>query len=243
MGKYRLDELLVKKGLAQNQKEAEAIILKGVVLVNEQKIDKPGTFISVSSAIRLIGANLKYASRGGLKLEAALHEFSVDPQGKTCLDLGASTGGFTDCLLQHGAHKIHAFDVGRGQLHWKLRQNPQVIVHDSINVRYLIPSMVDDQVDLITVDVIYISLRLILPPLKAFPAAQIITLVKPQFEASRQELEKGGIIQNVKMQKKIVNRIKDFCIEENFEILNEMPSPIQGQKGNQEYFLHIRSNT
>ena len=243
MKKYRLDDLLIEKGLAQNQKEAQAIILTGSVLVNEQKIDKPGTLIHLSSAIRLTGSNLKYASRGGLKLEAALHKFSVNPQGKTCLDLGASTGGFTDCLLQHGAHKIHAFDVGRGQLNWKLRQNPRVIVHDSVNVRYLAPSMVDDQVDLITVDVICISLRLILPTLKAFPAAQIITLVKPQFEASRQELDKGGIVQNVKKQRQIVNRIRDFCIQQNFEVLNEIPSPIQGKKGNQEYFLYIKSKT
>jgi len=241
MDKFRLDDLLVERGLAQSQKEARAIILSGVVLVDEQRIDKPGTRIDPSSEIRLKRADLKYVSRGGLKLEAALREFSIDLREGVCLDLGASTGGFTDCLLQHGARKVHAFDVGRGQLHWGLRQDPRVVVHDSSNVRHLTPSMIDDPVDLITVDVVFISLRLVLPPLKAFPGVQIVSLVKPQFEAERQELDPGGIVQSVQMQGRIVGRIRDFCVQEGFDVLGEIPSPVRGQKGNQEYFRHLQT--
>jgi 23S rRNA (cytidine1920-2'-O)/16S rRNA (cytidine1409-2'-O)-methyltransferase len=243
MLKRRLDDLLVERRIAEDRKKATAIILSGIVLVDEQRVDKPGTRIASSSAIRIKTTDPKYVSRGGLKLEAALCKFAIPVQGKICLDLGASTGGFTDCLLQHGARKVYAFDVGRGQLHWKLRQDPRVVIRDGSNVRYLAPSMVDDPVDLISVDVVFISLRLVLPPLKEFPGAQIVALVKPQFEARRRELGERGIIESVNLQQQIVGRVKDFAEKEGFNVLGETPSPIQGQKGNQEYFLHLRLGT
>ena len=192
------------------------------------------------SAIRLKTEPQKYVSRGGLKLEAALHQLGVQVQRKVCLDLGASTGGFTDCLLQHQARKVYAFDVGRGQLHWKLQLDPRVVVRDAINVRYLETSMVEDKIDLITVDLSFISLRLVLPSLKPF-SAEILALVKPQFEARQREVKPGGVIEDVDLQKRIVGRVKDFTREEEFLILGELASPVVGQKGNQEYFLLIGS--
>ncbi|MDA2929413.1 TlyA family RNA methyltransferase [Acidobacteria bacterium AH-259-O06] len=238
MAKRRLDDLLVEKGIAEDREDAAAIVLSGVVLLNEQRIDKPGTLLDPSSEFRIKSREHRYVSRGGLKLEAALRQFAVQVRRKVCLDLGASTGGFTDCLLQHGARRVYAFDVGRGQLDWKLRQDPRVVVRESTNVRYLSPSMVDDPVDLITVDLAFISLRLVLPRLKQFPSSQIIALVKPQFEAARKEVGAGGIIESEKLQKEIVQRLKEFAAKEGFAVLGETASTLRGQKGNQEYFLH-----
>ncbi|MEE8350244.1 MAG: TlyA family RNA methyltransferase, partial [Acidobacteriota bacterium] len=192
----RLDALLVEKGLAQDLKKATALILSGVVLIEEQRVDKPGTLIEPASTFRIKSKESKYVSRGGLKLAAALQDFAVDTIGKTCLDLGASTGGFTDCLLQHGAGKVYAFDVGSGQLHWNLQRDPRVVVRDSVNVRFLEPSMVENAVDLIVIDLAFISLRLIFPRLKLFPSVEIIALVKPQFEASRGQVGPGGVIRD-----------------------------------------------
>ncbi len=159
----RLDALLVERGIAENSKRAAAIILSGVVLVDEQRVDKAGMLIDSASEIRIKGTEQQYVSRAGFKLEAALRQFAVQVQGKICVDLGASTGGFTDCLLQQGAEKVYAFDVGRGQLHWDLQQDARVVVRDSINVRHLTRAMVEDPVDLITIDLAFISLRLIFP--------------------------------------------------------------------------------
>jgi len=237
----RLDALLVEKGLAGNLKQARAVILSGVVLIEEQRVDKPGTLIEPTSGIRIKSGENRYVSRGGLKLEAALGEFEIQLREKVCLDLGASTGGFTDCLLQHGAHKVYALDVGSGQLHWNLQQDPRVVVHDAINVRFLEPSMIDDPVDLIVMDVAFISLRLIFPRLKLFPSVEIIALVKPQFEARRQEVGPGGIIQDRQLQREIVDRVKEAAVNEGLTLVNEVPSPLKGQKGNQEYFLFLRS--
>ncbi len=235
----RLDDLLVEKRLANNRKDAQAIILTGVVLVDEQRLDKPGIRLSPESAIRLKTKPPKYVSRGGLKLEAALARFEVPVEGKICLDLGASTGGFTDCLLQHAARKVYAFDVGRGQLHWRLRQHSQVIVCDRINVRYLSPSMVKERVDLVTVDLSFISLRRILPRLQPFRPVEIVALVKPPFEAARHEVEKGGLIGSSAKQQEIVARVESFAITEGFTVKDTIPSPILGQKGNREYFLWL----
>ncbi|MDA2933679.1 TlyA family RNA methyltransferase [Acidobacteria bacterium AH-259-D05] len=237
----RLDALLVERGIAEDHKKATAITLSGLVLVDEQRIDKPGTLIQSTSKIRLKSKEGKYVSRGGIKLEAALREFGVQVEGKVCLDLGASTGGFTDCLLQHGARRVYAFDVGSGQLHWNLQQDSRVVAQDSINVRYLTPSMIDDPVALITLDLAFISLRLIFPRLKQFPSANIISLVKPQFEARREEVEAGGIIHSRKLQKQIVHRVKEAALNEGLTVVGEMASPLEGKKGNQEYFLFLRS--
>ena len=239
--KKRLDILLVERGIAENTKRATAIILSGVVLVDEQRVDKPGILIDSASEIRTKGTERPYVSRAGLKLEAALRQFAVQVQGKVCVDLGASTGGFTDCLLQQGAEKVYAFDVGRGQLHWDLQQDTRVVVHDSVNVRHLTQAMVDDPVDLITVDLAFISLRLIFPCLKQFPSAEIIALVKPQFEARREEVPAGGIIHDKELQEDIVGRVKGFAANEGLNLLGEMASALEGRKGNQEYFLYLKN--
>jgi len=237
--KKRLDILLVERGIAENSKGAAAIILSGVVLVDEQRVDKAGMLIDSASEIRIKGTEQQYVSRAGVKLEAALREFGVQVQGKVCLDLGASTGGFTDCLLQQGARKVYAFDVGRGQLHWDLQKDARVILRDSINVRHLTRAMVDDPVDLITVDLAFISLRLIFPCLKQFPSAEIIALVKPQFEARREEVPAGGVIHDKKLQQEIVGGMKDFAASEGLNLLGEMASALEGRKGNQEHFLYL----
>lgn len=239
--RIRLDVLLVEKGMAEDLKKATALILGGIVLVEEQRVDKPGTLIEPTSTIRIKSQKSKYVSRGGLKLEAALQEFEVQVRETVCLDLGASTGGFTDCLLQHGARKVYALDVGSGQLHWNLQQDPRVAVRDSVNVRFLDPSMIDDPVDLIVIDVAFISLRLIFPRLKLFPSAEIIALVKPQFEALREEVGPGGIIQDRQLQREIVDRVKEAAANEGLAFISEVASPLKGRKGNREYFLFLRS--
>jgi len=239
--KKRLDTLLVDRGIAEDTQQATAIILSGVVLVDEQRVDKPGVLINSASEIRTKGTEQPYVSRAGFKLEAALRQFAIQVQGKVCVDLGASTGGFTDCLLQQGAEKVYAFDVGRGQLHWDLQQDARVVVRDSINVRYLTQAMVEDPVDLITIDLAFISLRLIFPRLKQFPSAQIIALVKPQFEARREEVPAGGIIDDKELQHDIVARVKDFAVSEGLNLLGETASALEGRKGNQEYFLYLEN--
>ncbi len=239
--KQRLDTLLVDRGIAEDTHQATAIILSGVILVDEQRVDKPGMLIDSASEIRTKGTEQPYVSRAGFKLEAALQQFAIQVQGKVCLDLGASTGGFTDCLLQQGAEKVYAFDVGRGQLHWDLQQDARVVVRDSINVRYLTQAMVDDPVDLIAVDLAFISLRLIFPCLTQFPSAEIIALVKPQFEARREEVPAGGIIDDKELQHDIVARVKDFAASEGLNLLGETASALEGRKGNQEYFLYLET--
>ncbi len=239
--KKRLDVLLVERGIAENSKRAAAIILSGVVLVDEQRVNKAGMLIDSGSEIRIKGTEQQYVSRAGFKLEAALRQFAIQVQGKVCVDLGASTGGFTDCLLQQGADKVYAFDVGRGQLHWDLQQDARVVVRDSINVRHLTQAMVEDSVDLITVDLAFISLRLIFPRLKQFPSAEIIALVKPQFEARRDEVPAGGIIHDKELQEDIVGRVKGFAASEGFDLLGEMASALAGRRGNQEYFLYLKN--
>ena len=202
-------------------------------------MDKPGEQVDPASAVRIKKVSPKYVSRAGLKLEAALRELQVEVEGRICLDLGASTGGFTDCLLRHGARKVYAFDVGRGQLHWKLQRDPRVILQDNVNVRYLDTSMVEDSVDLAAVDLSFISLRLVLPLLKPF-FAQVLALVKPQFEARREEVEPGGLITSPGKQKEIVQRVKTFALSEGFSVEGKVASPVTGQKGNQEYFLLLQ---
>ncbi len=217
-----------------------------MVFLKLQRLDKPGILLDSQSPIQVKPKDSKYVSRGGLKLEGALREFGISVQSCVCLDLGASTGGFTDCLLQHGARKVYAFDVGRGQMDWSLRQDPRVVVRDGVNVRNLETSMLEDAIDLVTVDLSFISLRLILPGLRRMlegrglrPEAggRILALVKPQFEAERQEVGPGGLIRDPALQKAIVQRIRDSAEQEGFAVLGETPSPIMGQKGNQEYFL------
>jgi 23S rRNA (cytidine1920-2'-O)/16S rRNA (cytidine1409-2'-O)-methyltransferase len=215
--------------------------MSGRVLIDEQRADKPGVQVDPAAPVRIKDENLPYVSRGGLKLEAALREFGLSVAGFVCADLGASTGGFTDCLLAHGARRVHAFDVGKGQLAWKLRQDPRVVVHDEFNVRYLTPGDVGEPLDLITVDLSFISLTRILPALRAFAPVLIVALVKPQFEAKREEVGPGGLIESPELQEEILGRIKAFAAREGFEILGDIPSPIPGQKGNREFLLLLRA--
>jgi 23S rRNA (cytidine1920-2'-O)/16S rRNA (cytidine1409-2'-O)-methyltransferase len=237
MGKKRLGELLVELGHARDHKEAAAIALSGAVLVNGQKVDKVGTRVDSQAEIQLIARAGKYVSRGGLKLEAAIKAFALDVSKLVCLDLGASTGGFTDCLLKFGARRVYAFDVGKGQLDWDLQNDPRVIVRDNFNVRYLRPSILEDKIDLVTADLSFISLKQVLPALKRIEKARFLVLVKPQFEAMKGEVAKGGLIRSESKRLEIVERVKEFARRQGFEVAAEMLCPIPGQKGNREYFL------
>jgi len=240
MAKARLDDLLVEKGVAQDRKEALALILSGRILVGDQRARTAGSLIDDTNEIRIKGEQLAYVSRGGLKLEAALREFHVPVTGNVCADLGASTGGFTDCLLKHGATRVHAFDVGKGLLDWRLRQDPRVVLHDEFNVRYLRPDDVGEPVELITLDLSFISLTKVLPALPAFAPVTIIALVKPQFEAERGEVGPGGVIHSPELQAEIVGRVKRFAVERGFALLGETPSPIAGPKGNREFLILLK---
>jgi len=217
------------------------LVLSGRILVGEQRAQAAGGLVDHEAEIRIKGEQLAYVSRGGLKLEAALRDFHLAVAGKICADLGASTGGFTDCLLKQGATRVHAFDVGKGQLDWRLRQDPRVIVHDDFNVRFLTPADVGEPIDLITLDLSFISLTKVLPALRAFAPVLIIALVKPQFEAERGEVGAGGIIQSAELQAEIVGRVTRFAVEQGFELLGETPSPISGQKGNREFLIWLKA--
>ena len=239
MAKSRIDDLLIERGLTADRRTALSLLMSGSVLVNGQKIDKAGALVLRDSEIRLTDRHQQYVSRGGLKLEAALEHFSVSVKGAVCLDLGASTGGFTDCLLQYGAKRVYSVDVGKGQLDWKLQQNLRVIVRDGCNVRYLSPGDFDEPLDLVTGDLSFISLRLVLPALKQLRVPQLLLLVKPQFEAERDEVEPGGLIRDEEKRLEIVQRVRKSAEELGFICLGMTLSPIPGQKGNREYFLML----
>lgn len=236
----RLDQLLVQRGLAPSRTKAQALILAGQVQVDGILVDKPGTLVGAEAAIS-IRKPQRYVSRGGEKLERALEAFAIDPRGKVALDIGASTGGFTDCLLQHGAAKVYAVDVGKGQLHLKLRQDPRVIVKEELNARYLSPEDIGEAIDLVTIDVSFISLCLILPALRGIvsPCGDIIALVKPQFEAGRYQVRKG-VVRDPDVHRQVLSELAGFVQGElGWSVLGGIPSPILGPKGNREFFLHI----
>ncbi|MCS7240079.1 MAG: TlyA family RNA methyltransferase [Candidatus Bipolaricaulota bacterium] len=236
----RLDLLLVDRGLAPSRAKAQALILAGQVRVNGVLMDKPATLVSRHSHLEVL-APPKYVSRGGEKLEVALRAFAINPAGKICLDIGASTGGFTDCLLQHGAARVYAVDVGRGQLHWKLRQDPRVVVKEGLNARYLRFEDIGEEVDLVTIDVSFISLRLILPQLPGIvrPDGVVVPLVKPQFEAGREKV-KGGVIRDPQTHREVLEKLREFVqLNLNWSVLDAIPSPLLGPKGNREFFLCI----
>jgi len=228
------------RGLAESREKAQAIIIAGQVLVNGQKQDKAGALVPEDADIRILGETLRYVSRGGLKLEAALREFHVSVEGKTALDVGASTGGFTDCLLQRGAAKVYAIDVGYGQMAWKLRQDPRVVVVERTNIREVEPSVIPERADIAVIDVSFISLEKVIPPvlnlLKA--DAEIVALIKPQFEVGREQVGKGGIVRDEAARKAAIERIVEFTRESGFEVKGVIPSPITGQDGNVEFLMH-----
>jgi len=239
-GAQRLDMLLVERGLVQSREKARALILAGQVLVAGQKVDKAGHSVSIDSKIEMLESP-KYVGRGGLKLEAALDHFRIQPAGKVCLDIGSSTGGFTDCLLQRGAALVYAIDVGTAQLDWKLRNDPRVIVHEQVNARYLGRDQVPEPVDLAVCDVSFISITMILPVLPSLLAdsAEMVILVKPQFELERHQVGKGGIIRDPALHHQACQRVEEAVQRLGYgsEII---PSPILGAEGNQEFLLYAR---
>jgi 23S rRNA (cytidine1920-2'-O)/16S rRNA (cytidine1409-2'-O)-methyltransferase len=236
----RVDRLIVERGLAESRERGRALIIAGQVVVNGRKVDKAGELVPSDAEIRIRGEGIGYVSRGGLKLEAAVREFRIDVRGKTALDVGASTGGFTDCLLQHGAAKVYAVDVGYGQLAWKLRQDPRVVVIERTNIRAMSPGLVPEKADIVVIDVSFISLEKVIPSIMGFmgPAASLLALIKPQFEVGRGQVGKGGIVRDEAVRVETVDRIRKFVQEQGLDVGGVIPSPITGQDGNVEYLLY-----
>ncbi|MBN2539625.1 MAG: TlyA family RNA methyltransferase [Deltaproteobacteria bacterium] len=241
--KIRLDKLLVDRGIAATGEKARALIMSGLVVVEEERIDKAGTLVRHDAGIRIKGGENPYVSRGGLKLKGALLSFGVDVKDMVALDIGASTGGFTDCLLQEGAKKIYAIDVGYGQLDWKLRTDRRVILFEKTNIRYFSGEGIEDTIDMAVIDVSFISLRLVLPVAVKLTSenAVILALIKPQFEVGRDEVGKG-VIRDSKLHRKVVEEIVGFSGELGLETVGTCESPITGPAGNREFFLYARKH-
>jgi 23S rRNA (cytidine1920-2'-O)/16S rRNA (cytidine1409-2'-O)-methyltransferase len=241
--KVRLDQLLVEKGLAESREKARRLVLAGQVLVDGQPSPKPGHSMLPDHSITLKEVE-RFVSRGGEKLEGAMEAFKLDLTGKVCLDIGSSTGGFTDCMLQHGAAKVYAVDVGKGQLHWKLRKDPRVIVMEGVNARYLTPTDLPEPADFASIDTSFISLTNILPAVKGLlkPGGEIVSLIKPQFEAGKEEVDKGrGVITDPAIHEAVVSKIRKFGTEElNLEWIGLATSPLKGPKGNIEFLAYWR---
>jgi 23S rRNA (cytidine1920-2'-O)/16S rRNA (cytidine1409-2'-O)-methyltransferase len=242
----RLDKLLLERGVTTSRERAQALILAGKVLVNGQKVEKAGAGVEGSADIRLLGEDLKYVSRGGLKLEEALKHWHIDVAGKVCLDVGTSTGGFTDCLLQHGAARVIAVDTGHGQIDFRLRQDARVRLLEKTNARYLTPQQVGEAVDIVVMDVSFISATLVLPPViaAAFPQAaerrgrKTVVLVKPQFEAGRGQVGKGGIVRDPEVQQAAVKKVRQALQTLGCTHTDSIDSPILGGEGNREFLLY-----
>lgn len=238
--KTRIDQLLVMRGFCESREQAQRAIMAGRVFVGGQKADKASLLVSREAAIE-VQSSEKYVGRGGFKLEAALEHFKVPVEGKTCLDVGSSTGGFTDCLLQRGAAKVYAIDVGRGQLAWRLRNDPRVVVREGINARYLRAADIGEQVEICVADVSFISLTLILPAVFALlpSAADMIVLIKPQFELSPGKVGRGGIVRETSLHVEAIERIQSFVEGQGKHWLGVMESPLRGREGNVEFLVHI----
>ena len=242
--KERLDVLLVKKGLAESREKAKAIIMSGNVFVKGMREDKAGSMFDEAADIEVRGHVLKYVSRGGLKLEKAMDNFDVVLEGKVCMDVGSSTGGFTDCMLQNGAVKVYSVDVGHGQLAWKLRQDPRVVCMEKTNIRYVVPEDIQEPPAFVSIDVSFISLTKVLPPVKQLmtPDGQIVCLIKPQFEAGREKVGKKGVVRDRAVHEEVIEKIADFAGSIGFELLNLEFSPVKGPEGNIEYLLHLQNH-
>ena len=240
--KERLDVLLVKRNLAVSREKAKAVIMAGEVYVDGQKEDKAGSMFQDSVHIEVRGNTLPYVSRGGLKLEKAMTHFGVSLEGKVCLDVGASTGGFTDCMLQNGAKRVYAIDVGHGQLDWKLRNDPRVVCMEKTNIRYVVPDDIGEQADFSSIDVSFISLTKVLLPVRELlgEGGEIVCLIKPQFEAGREKVGKKGVVRDPAVHLEVIEKIVDYAKSIYFEILNLEFSPIKGPEGNIEYLLYLR---
>jgi 23S rRNA (cytidine1920-2'-O)/16S rRNA (cytidine1409-2'-O)-methyltransferase len=237
----RLDLLLVERGLATSREEAQRLLLAGKVRVAGQRAEKPGSLVPAEAPVEVTGPAHPFVSRGGVKLARALQVFDVDPSARVCLDVGASTGGFTDCLLQAGARKVIAVDVGYGQFHWKLRQDPRVVLKEKTNIRYLTPQGLGEQADGAVIDVSFISLRLVIPPVSRLlvQEAWIIALIKPQFEVGKGQVGKGGVVRDPSLHNRVILDIRGFCEDQGWTPLGDMESPILGPKGNREFLLYM----
>lgn len=240
--KERLDILLVKKGLAPSREKAKTMIMEGNVFVDNNREDKAGSSFDENARIEIKGNTLKYVSRGGLKLEKAMIHFGITLDGKVCMDIGASTGGFTDCMLQNGASKVYAVDVGYGQFAWKLRQDERVVCMEKTNIRYVTPEDIADRLDFASVDVSFISLTKVLGPARALlqDDGEMVCLIKPQFEAGREKVGKKGVVRDKAVHEEVIHKVIDFALETGFSILNLEYSPIKGPEGNIEYLVYIR---
>ncbi len=243
--KQRLDVLLVNQGLAESREKAKAIIMSGNVLVDGQREDKAGSMFDEKVQITLKGTPLKYVSRGGLKLEKALASYEVTVEGKVCMDVGSSTGGFTDCMLQNGAAKVYAVDVGTNQLAWKLRQDERVISMEKTNIRYLTPDQIDDRIQFASIDVAFISLTKVLKPVYELldDLGEIVCLVKPQFEAGREKVGKKGVVREESVHVEVIETVINFALSLEFNVLALDYSPIRGPEGNIEYLLHLKKGS
>lgn len=243
MAKRRLDVALTELGLAESRQKAQAVIMAGEVYVDGQKAVKAGTPVGEDAQIEVRGRALRYVSRGGLKLEKAMQLWPIRLEGRTCADIGASTGGFTDCMLQNGAVRVFAVDVGHGQLAWKLRQDDRVICMEKTNIRYLLPEMVPEKIDFASIDVSFISLTKVLLPVKALLSeeGQIVCLIKPQFEAGREKVGKKGVVREKSVHLEVIQTVIEYAVSTGFEVLNLEFSPIRGPEGNIEYLLHLQN--
>lgn len=242
--KKRLDVLVFEKGFAESREKAKAIIMAGLVYVNNQKADKCGVSYDENFPLEVRGETQKYVSRGGYKLEKAMTSFSITLCDKITMDIGASTGGFTDCMLQNGAKKVYSVDVGYGQLAWKLRNDERVVNLERTNMRYVTEEQVPDKIDFFSVDVSFISLRLILPVARELLGddGQAVCLIKPQFEAGKEKVGKNGVVRDKNVHIDVVNMIIDFCLNNGFDVLGLDYSPIKGPQGNIEYLIHIQKS-
>ncbi len=240
--KERLDVLLVKRNLAPSREKAKAVIMAGTVFVDGQREDKAGTPFPDTVQIEVRGAALPYVSRGGLKLEKAMNQFDVTVEGKVCTDVGASTGGFTDCMLQNGARKVFAIDVGRGQLDWKLRQDERVVCMEKTNIRYVKSEDLGEPIDFSSIDVSFISLTKVLEPVRNYltPRGEVTALIKPQFEAGREKVGKKGVVREKSTHHEVIGKVAGFAHSIGFEVKNITYSPIKGPEGNIEYLIHLK---
>lgn len=240
--KERLDVLLVKGGFAESREKAKAIIMSGNVFVNNEREDKAGQTFDEKAVIEVRGNTLKYVSRGGLKLEKAMANFDVSVAGKVCMDVGASTGGFTDCMLMNGAVKVYSVDVGHGQLAWKLRQDERVICMEKTNIRYVTKEDIPELIDFSSIDVSFISLTKVLTPVRNLLSehGEVVCLIKPQFEAGREKVGKKGVVRDKGVHREVISMVIDYACSNGFQVLNLDYSPIKGPEGNIEYLLHIR---
>lgn len=242
MKKERLDVLLVQRGLATSREKAKAVIMSGIVFVDGQREDKAGATFDAAVPIEVRGNTLRYVSRGGLKLEKAVEQFGVALENKICMDVGSSTGGFTDCMLQNGAVKVYSVDVGHGQLDWKLRNDDRVVVMEKTNIRYVTPDDMEDQLDFASIDVSFISLTKVLGPVRQLlkDQGEIVALIKPQFEAGREKVGKKGVVRDAKVHVQVIEMVTSFARQNGFALLHLDYSPIKGPEGNIEYLLHLK---